>query len=55
MANFCALISQNLRLKTTNINWMTKLSFLGDFVVMLTFCLRLVRAVLRVRNKRAKI
>jgi hypothetical protein len=30
MAHFCALISQNLHLKTTNINWTTKSSCLGD-------------------------
>ncbi len=51
MAHFCALISQNLHLKTTNINWKTKSSCcLGDFVVVLTFWLRLVRDVLRVQR-----
>ena len=55
MAHFCALISQNLHLKTTNIKWMTKSSCLGDFVVVLTFWLRLVQGMLQVRNKHAKI
>ncbi len=55
MAHFCILISQNLCLKTTNINWTTKPSCLEDFVIVLTFWLRLVQGVLQVRNKRAKI
>jgi hypothetical protein len=55
MAHFCALISENLCLKTTTIYWMTKSSSLGDFVVVLTFWLRLVQGMLQVRNKHAKI
>ncbi len=51
MAHFCALISQNLHIKTTNINWTSKLSFLGDFDVALTFWLISVQGVLRVRKK----
>ncbi len=41
----------NLRLKTKNINWTSKLSCLGDFDIVLTFRLILVRGVLRVHKK----
>ena len=55
MANFCALITQNLRPKTPNINWTSKSSLFGDFDIVLTYWCKALWAGLQVRKMCAKI